>query len=489
MSLLVTTPELWPINAAKILKDKNISVEYLKCNFTEIFFPWDEEYSSKRTYFSLIIQQRPLFIVTINHISEIEKILNYVETYSLTIRVMNGRHSSQLLNPEVIVDVSKLKDISFDGDIVTIQTGVTQGLINDFLFKQDPAHYCHLGHYKHPKVDAFPGGSAVTVSSIITTMGGVGVLPRTYGLTIDSCLEYTITIPPNGRRGSKTVKANCHHRKDLFYALRGGGGNNFGIVNSVSLKIIKVPEIIRYTLTWNENTWNEKNIKQILDIWKRTSISLPNEFNEEIGISINSNGTNISLVGYYVMKNERCKLEDRISTLNIYNAVINVNKISYDKLYTELVVDRTYYNFSSIQTFFIDNFDSKKIASFMNTSVNNDGFTAISFQLLGGAIRDVPLNSTAFYPRDANFFMDVATLWNDEQNTLTRQEWVHDIDRYVLKNDNKSDKNIQYVGFPNPFLDLNKNNDIYYGKHYKKLREIKKNIDPLNILTPTGTIN
>src|SRR5581483_9797344 len=167
MALLVTTPELWPINAKKILEDKNISVEDLKCDFTEIFFPWDEKYSSKRTYFSLIVQQRPLFIITINHISEIEKILNYVTRYSLTIRIMNGRHSSQLLNPEVIVDVSKLKKISLKDDTVTIETGVTQGLINDFLFKEDPTHYCHFGHYKHPKVDAFPGGSAVTVSSII----------------------------------------------------------------------------------------------------------------------------------------------------------------------------------------------------------------------------------------------------------------------------------------------------------------------------------
>ena len=49
--LNVTTPELWPITARQILKDKNISVDELKETFQEITFPWDDKYNTERVYF------------------------------------------------------------------------------------------------------------------------------------------------------------------------------------------------------------------------------------------------------------------------------------------------------------------------------------------------------------------------------------------------------------------------------------------------------
>src|SRR5579863_6303534 len=114
--LKVTTPELWPLKAREILKSKNVDVSELQEMFTHIAFPWDNVYNTERVYFSLRIEQRPLFIVKPCCVSEIEKILNYVRLKNVTVRIMNGRHSSALVHSEVLVDMSAFRNRELNDD-------------------------------------------------------------------------------------------------------------------------------------------------------------------------------------------------------------------------------------------------------------------------------------------------------------------------------------------------------------------------------------
>ena len=91
--MLTTTPEIWPDKARNIMVEKGIDVETLQEMFGEIVFPWQDEYNTARVYFSLRIQQRPLFVVRPHDTNEIETILNYVHEKKLTIRITNGGHS------------------------------------------------------------------------------------------------------------------------------------------------------------------------------------------------------------------------------------------------------------------------------------------------------------------------------------------------------------------------------------------------------------
>ena len=78
-SINTTSTQLWADKAADILIQKNINTDHLQKLFTHIYFPWDKTYDSERLYFSLRIQQRPLFIVKPVSLEEIESILNFTD--------------------------------------------------------------------------------------------------------------------------------------------------------------------------------------------------------------------------------------------------------------------------------------------------------------------------------------------------------------------------------------------------------------------------
>src|SRR5579871_360433 len=144
--LVVTTPELWPINARKILEEKNVNPNELKSMFKHVTFPWEHKYNTERVFFSVRIEERPLFIVKPITIQEIEKILDFVKLKSLTILVMNGRHSSLLTSSDVIIDMSSFKHKKLCANRLIAGAGNTQGALNDFLFSQNQREiYSHFG--------------------------------------------------------------------------------------------------------------------------------------------------------------------------------------------------------------------------------------------------------------------------------------------------------------------------------------------------------
>ena len=494
-NLSLITPQLWPSVARATLDEKQINIHHLKHKFHKVYFPWDTEYNKKITYFSLTIQQRPLMVIVPNSTRELEKLLDFIKDYNLSVRFMNGRHSSQILDPEVLVDLIEFNKIKIDsnGNHIIVGGGSTQGQANDVLFNNDKTNYSHFGHPAHPHndiIDAFAGGSASTVGcGGICTAGGIGILARSFGLTIDSIISYTITLPPTENIKSQTIVADKNNHDKLFWALRGGGASNFGIISNIKLDVMKVPKLVKFNITWPFI-----NAVKILDLWKKTSIVRPSNYDEEISISANSSESDISLGGYYLFQ-DTDTLET--ATLNInnqfaqliadFNGILTITEIEYNVLYKQLVANRTYYNFSYIQVFFLNHFSSRKVIELINSNKPDDGFQAISFQLLGGKIRDHAENSTAFFPRKANFFMDVTTLWNRGQSSQQRNLWEYTAVKNMLNDKNNK---TMYVGFPIPFTDLviQESNKIYYGKNYKKLQKIKANIDPLGLLTPCGTI-
>ena len=164
-TLTTTTPEYWPINAKNIIDAKEINIDELRQMFPHINFPWDPKYNTERVYYSLRIQQRPLFIVKPMSILQVEQILDYAQLKNLTIRIMNGRHSSALTFSEVLVDLTAFTHKVLEHDVLIAGASNTQGALNEFLFNENQLeHYSHFGSFTHPRVDtdAFPGGSAAS---------------------------------------------------------------------------------------------------------------------------------------------------------------------------------------------------------------------------------------------------------------------------------------------------------------------------------------
>lgn len=207
------------------------------------------------TYFSLRIQQRPLFIIKPHDTCEVERILNYVKLKNLTVRIMNGRHSTALVYSEVLIDMSGFLRKELIGDKLFIGAGLTQGQANEFLFNQDEKNsYSHFGCFCHPRADTdlFPGGSAATVGVAgLSTVGGVGKLVRTYGLTVDSVLGYRITLPPTDEKCSRTIIASKNKNSSMFWALRGGMASNLELFQILLIKLFKYQKLFNTVLIGN----------------------------------------------------------------------------------------------------------------------------------------------------------------------------------------------------------------------------------------------
>ena len=160
------------------------------------------------------------------------------------------------------------------------------------------------------------------------------------------------------------------------------------------------------------------------------------------------------------------------------------DKIPYSDLYRKLVKNRAYFNFSIIQPLFSDKIYSKQVVEMLDDAKNQPGPISISFQLLGGEVSKVSSKATAFYPRKKQFFVDIASFWQNITESQSMESWTNTIVSTLL--DVKD--TYAYVGFPITFSNIKYSNKVYYGKNYKRLQKIKAYYDPLNILTQCGTI-
>jgi hypothetical protein len=450
--------------------------------FTEIVFPWEDKYNTARVYFSLRIQQRPLFVVRVRDTNEIETISNYVFEKKLTIRIMNGRHSSALVSSEVLVDMSFFRDVKVEGEILIAGAGNTQGSINEFLFNQENREcYSHFGHFTHPRIDseAFAGGTAATISIAgITCSGGIGTLCRSHGMTIDHVLSFTITLPPTSSSSARTIVASATENSDLFWALRGGQGNNFGIISELRYDIIEVPSVVTYHITW---PW--KDAEKVLKRYDETCNNRPKNFNEDIRVYYRKQ-KGIELGGIYIVNKNETYEHAKKAIEKEYKCLKGEIKIEipikYSDLYRKKAKARVYYNFSIVQPIFSDNMSIEETIRLIDRAEHEKFKTpvSLSFTLMGGEISKVGRKDTAFYPRQKKYFVDVATFWNDIEDSKSVEKWTEKaVSTYLQPH------TYLYVGFPT--VDDPK---IYFGRNTKRLQFIKSKYDPLNILTSTGTL-
>jgi FAD/FMN-containing dehydrogenase len=130
--------------------------------------------------------------------------------------------------------------------IAKVQAGVTGQELYNTLFQKGLTHV---------------GGTCpdVGISGLVLT-GGMGPLLRKHGLTCDSLVGLEM-VDANGR----IIHATKHNKhKDLFWASCGGGGGNFGIVTSVTLKVYPAKPVTWFKIDWD---WNQP-VEKVINAWQ-----------------------------------------------------------------------------------------------------------------------------------------------------------------------------------------------------------------------------
>ena len=95
-----------------------------------------------------------------------------------------------------------------------------------------------------------PAGTSASVGIVgLTLGGGIGMLSRLFGLTCDQLLEVEM-VQACGKFGAKLIRANEQENPNLFWACRGGGGGNFGIVTSLTFRVHPMKNVSIFSITW-----------------------------------------------------------------------------------------------------------------------------------------------------------------------------------------------------------------------------------------------
>ncbi len=196
----------------------------------------DSDYDEARSLYNAMIDKRPLLIAKCVDTADIIAAVNFGREHDLLIAIRGGGHNGPGLascDDGLVIDLSMMKGVRVDPAraIVRVEPGCTSG---------DVDHATHVFGLAVPF-----GIVASTGVAGLTLGGGTGYLTRKYGLTIDNLLEADIVLAD----GSFVTASKSDH-PDLFWALRGGGGN-FGVVTSFLFQAHPVKMVFAGPIFWD----------------------------------------------------------------------------------------------------------------------------------------------------------------------------------------------------------------------------------------------
>ena len=200
---------------------KELSIPQLRATLNgRIITPDDAEYDKARTIFYGGNDRRPLAIVRVANSTDVSRVVSLARETGIELAVRSGGHSNAghgVTEGGIVLDLSHLRDLQIDVERRTAwaETGLTAG------------EYTTTANV-HGLATGFGDTGSVGIGGL-TLGGGIGYLVRKYGLTIDDLLAAEIVTADGELRG-----VDAEHESELFWAIRGGGGN-FGVVTDGDL--------------------------------------------------------------------------------------------------------------------------------------------------------------------------------------------------------------------------------------------------------------
>ena len=203
--------------------------------------PGDDGYDDARRVWNGMIDRRPAAVVRAGGADDVAPVIRAARELGLPLAIRGGGHNvagQGTVEGGIVLDLGGLTDVSVDPDTrrVRVAAGATLG---------------HLDRATEAHGLAVPAGvvSGTGVAGL-TLGGGIGWLTRAYGLTVDNLLEAEVVTATG-----EAIHASATEHDDLFWALRGGGGN-FGVVTSFVFGAVPLgPEVFAGTFIYRRERW------------------------------------------------------------------------------------------------------------------------------------------------------------------------------------------------------------------------------------------
>lgn len=418
-------------------------------------------YSSKNKY--------PDVIVYCQSRQDVQNAVNWARCQKKTVRIRSGGHNHEAFSTGtgiVLIDVSQMKQMHVDPAThrVTLGPGLTNGELYPALFKQGLTHV---------------GGTCAGVGlSGLVLSGGMGPLLRKRGLSCDTLLSLEM-VDANGKVITAT-KDNEH--SDLFWACQGGGAGNFGVLTSMQIQVYPAQDVTWFNLGWD---WTAP-LEDLITAWQKFFSTSDERWFSHLDIwakpfpADKFHKQPLKILGVFWGSPEQAEkeLEPFLKIAPPKERVIE--KVNWEKAIKEFedstavfITNRPEYK--STGAFALDVLPQQANALIVDTLKNSTApLLNVLFFSMGGKAAEIPPTATAYFFRQAKFFISYNSQWLQPSDAA---QHIAELD--TLRNKLLPYTQGDYVG--NPDRSLHDPLKIYYGENVHRLRCIKLKYDKDNL--------
>ncbi len=412
--------------------------------------------------------KRPALIARCTGVADVIDAVNFARTNNLLVAVRGAGHNvsgSASCNGGIMIDLSLMKAVHVDPKAKTarVQGGATLGDMD-----------------RETQVFglAAPGGNVSTTGVAgLTLGGGLGHLRRKYGLAIDNLLSVDL-VTADGQFLTASEKENS----DLFWGIRGGGGN-FGVVTSFEFRLHPVGPMVTLCATW----YPVENAKEILAKWSNFMDDAPEEFSSFAAIWTVPAAPDIPEEQHgkraIVLAGVHCgSLEEGERVIQplreLGTPMVDMSgplpwtdvQSAFDPFFPK---GHQYY----FKSRYLKNLDDDTIDALLPRAINPPApFVLIAIWHYGGAMQRVDSAETAFMGREESFLFSVDAVWDDPAQN---DEVLAYARAYLAEMEPYSPGGL-YVNFAG----LGEEGDALvrsaYGANYERLVALKNKYDPTN---------
>ncbi len=404
----------------------------------------------------------PKAIVYCESTTDVQKTVRWARKYGVRLVPRSGGHSYagySTTSSGVVVDVTRMKAVQPRAGGTALIGG---GALLIDIYSKLWAHHRMI-----------PGGSCATVGIAgLTQGGGHGWSGRKFGLTSDNVTQLTI-VTADG----KALVCNAHENSDLYWACRGGGGGNFGIVTNFTFKTHAVNNVSTFYITW---PWSDA--ARVVKAWQAWAPHAPSNVGLSICVLSSGNPPSISASGQFFGSTSALRSLIRPLT-NVGSPNVSVTPRTF---FGAVLL---YAGCSSVAACRKPQREAFKAKSdyarkpFSSAGINtivhgleafgrnpSNGGLALILDSYGGAINKVPAAATAFAHRDMLFSMQYYASPGSAANIAALNRFYKAMRPFVSG-----------YAYQN-YIDPQQANwaHAYYGTNYPRLVSIKKKYDPGN---------
>jgi hypothetical protein len=381
----------------------------------DLLCPRDDGYEEARLVWNGMVARKPGLIASCADVGDIQSAIRIASALGIVTAVRCGGHSLagfSTCEGGLVIDLSRMRQVTVDPAIrrARFAGGCLLGSIDNATQKEGLV---------------FPSGVVShTGASGLVLGGGTGWLTRRFGLSCDNVEGFTMVAAD-----SSIVRANAKENADLFWALRGGGGN-FGVVTEFEVKLHPLESVVLA-----EGLTAEREIRRLLEHWRDFMAGTPIDlkWNIDLRIAPTTNSIPPSLRGRPVAGSSIIWTGDpdaghapmQTALALCHPDSVSSRIISFLDLQTmadsAFPHGRRYYTKSGYFNY-LDDVTIDRCLDALVTIPSPE--TQIELAYLGGAAGKVSADATAFGDRSAPFIMNLLANWSDPADDENHISWI-----------------------------------------------------------------